>query len=241
MMNKVILIGRLGGAPDLRYTNSGKPVCNFSVATNRRTSTGDDAPPDWHKIVTWDRTAETCARYLGKGKLVAVEGRMQTSSYEDREGKTRYKTEVVAHGVRFLSPRDDGGPATQAHRPQPWVPQTQSTSTAPPEAPPARGVVTGPMAGSPGCSETPKEPSTGAPSNPGPPDGYRRNIGPGNPPAGASSVSPLHGRTGDLRPVAELVTSTVPIDDRRDGAPPSGGPQIPSTGAPEAADDDIPF
>ena len=103
-VNKAILIGRLGSDPDIRRTGSGKQVGSFSLATD-----GRDDRPEWHRIVVWDRLAETCGRYLTKGRMVYVEGRIQTRSWEDRDGGKRQTTELVAYTVQFLGGKGEQG------------------------------------------------------------------------------------------------------------------------------------
>ncbi len=109
-MNRVILIGRLARDPELRFTQSGKSVANFSVAVNRPFS--KDGEADFFNIVVWGKTAENCANYLAKGRLVALEGRLQNRSYETQTGEKRYITEIVANTVKFLDWGDRGGRAT---------------------------------------------------------------------------------------------------------------------------------
>jgi len=108
MVNKVILIGNLGGDPELRYTKSGDPVCSMSVATSYKTK-GEDERTEWHKIVVWGKQGETCSEHLSKGRQVYVEGRIQTRKWQDKEGGDRYTTEVVANRVQFLGKRGAGG------------------------------------------------------------------------------------------------------------------------------------
>lgn len=106
-MNKVILIGNLGRAPETKTTQNGKTVCTFSVATNERRG-GQDST-EWHNIVAWDKTAELCQRYLTKGSKVGIEGRIQTRSWDDQQsGQKRYRTEIVAWQVEFLDPKGQG-------------------------------------------------------------------------------------------------------------------------------------
>lgn len=101
MINKVILVGRLGKDPEGRHTNSGMAVCNFSVATDSKR--GGESATEWHEVVAWDKQAQFCTQYLSKGRLVYVEGRLQTRSWEDQNtGQKRYKTEVVAFTVQGL-------------------------------------------------------------------------------------------------------------------------------------------
>jgi single-strand DNA-binding protein len=105
MLNRVILIGRLTKDPELRYTPAGVAVTQFTLATDRPfTTKGGEKETDFIPIVTWKQTAEACANYLRKGRMAAVEGRMQTRNYENSEGKKVYVTEVIADNVRFLEP-----------------------------------------------------------------------------------------------------------------------------------------
>ncbi|PZE19074.1 single-stranded DNA-binding protein [Paenibacillus xerothermodurans] len=115
MLNRVILIGRLTRDPELRYTPSGVAVTTFTLAVDRPfTNQQREREADFINIVTWRQLAETCANYLRKGRLTAVEGRIQVRNYDNNEGRRVYVTEVVADNVRFLeSPnsganRDDG-------------------------------------------------------------------------------------------------------------------------------------
>ncbi|MGM0420012.1 MAG: single-stranded DNA-binding protein [Bacillota bacterium] len=110
MLNKIILIGRLVRDPELRYTGSGTPVCNFSLAVERNYTNRDgDRDVDYISIVTWRKLAETCAQHLGKGRLVAVDGRLQIRKSE-KDNRTYVNPEVVAENVRFLDwPKDSTG------------------------------------------------------------------------------------------------------------------------------------
>lgn len=105
-VNKVILVGNLGSDPDVRYTPGGQAVANFNIATNERwtnKSTGNpEERTEWHRIVVWGKLAELCKEYLTKGRTVYVEGRLQTRKWEDKQGQTRYTTEVVAQTIQFL-------------------------------------------------------------------------------------------------------------------------------------------
>ncbi len=105
MANRVILLGRLGNDPELRYTTSGQPVANLNLATREYRQREEHT--EWHRIVVFGQTAENCAKYLTKGRQIYVEGRLQTRSWEDSNGVKRYQTEVVAHTVEFIgSPSD---------------------------------------------------------------------------------------------------------------------------------------
>jgi len=99
-MNKVVLIGRLAKDVDLRFTASGKAVATFSIAVNKTFSKEKEA--DFFYVVVWGKSAENCANYLAKGRLVGLEGRLQSRSYETQTGDKRYVTEVVADNVEFL-------------------------------------------------------------------------------------------------------------------------------------------
>lgn len=103
MLNRVVLIGRLTRDPELRYTPSGVATCTFTLAVERNYSNSKgEREADFIPIVTWRNIAETCANYLRKGLLVAVEGRIQVRSYDNNEGRRVYVTEVIAENVRFL-------------------------------------------------------------------------------------------------------------------------------------------
>lgn len=103
MLNRVILIGRLTRDPELRYTPSGVATTGFTLAVDRPfTAQGGEREADFIQVVTWRQLAETCANYLKKGRLTAVEGRLQVRNYENNEGKRVYVTEVIADNVRFL-------------------------------------------------------------------------------------------------------------------------------------------
>ncbi|MBE7897955.1 single-stranded DNA-binding protein [Paenibacillus polymyxa] len=115
MLNRVILIGRLTKDPELRYTPSGMANCTYTLAVDRPfTNQGGEREADFLQIVTWRQLAETCANYLRKGRLTAVEGRVQVRNYENNEGKRVYVTEIVADNVRFLeSSKNDSGSRQQ--------------------------------------------------------------------------------------------------------------------------------
>lgn len=108
MLNRVILIGRLTRDPELRYTGTGIPVANFSLAVDRPfTNQQGERETDFIRVVVWRKLAEVCAKNLGKGRLVAVDGRLQVGSYEAQDGSKRTTTDVVAENVRFLDwPKD---------------------------------------------------------------------------------------------------------------------------------------
>lgn len=109
MLNLAILIGRLTADPELRYTPNGTAVATFTIATDRFGKEGEKETT-FIPIVAWRKQAENCAEYLRKGSLAAVEGRINVRSYEDKEGKKRWVTEVVAEAVKFLSGKGDSAP-----------------------------------------------------------------------------------------------------------------------------------
>ena len=105
MINKVILVGNLGTDPELRATTNGTPVAELRVATSRfwfNKNNEKQEETQWHRVVVWGKQAQSCKEYLDKGRQVYVEGRLQTRKWEDKEGNTRFTTEIVAENVRFL-------------------------------------------------------------------------------------------------------------------------------------------
>ena len=119
-VNKVILLGNLGANPELKFLPSGQPVAEMRIATTevfRDRNEQQQEKTEWHRIVVYGKQAENCAKYLAKGRQVYLEGRIQTRSWDDKEGKKQYMTEVVANQVVFLgggrggedSPRSSGG------------------------------------------------------------------------------------------------------------------------------------
>ncbi len=104
-VNKVMLIGNLGRDPEIRYTTSGQAVANFTLATTEKyTNKAGDKQEDteWHRIVAWGRLAEICGEYLTKGRMVYIEGSIRTRSWEDKEGNTKWTTEIVARNMQML-------------------------------------------------------------------------------------------------------------------------------------------
>ncbi len=108
MFNKVILIGRLTAQPEMRYTQNGKPVATFTLAVNRNRKTDGKEETDFITIVAWQRLAEICSQYLNKGSLIAIDGRLQTRSYQTNDGQKRKVYEVIAQDMRMLG-RPRGG------------------------------------------------------------------------------------------------------------------------------------
>lgn len=126
-VNKVILIGNLGQDPELRYTSSGTAVCNMRLATNESYKNRDGElveKVEWHSVVAWARLAEICDQYLEKGSQVYFEGSLQTRSWDDQDGNTRYSTEVKVREMMMLSGRNQAGapaggaPSSGGKRPQ---------------------------------------------------------------------------------------------------------------------------
>ena len=113
-MNRVILVGRLTKDPELRYTQSGKGVASFNIAVNRPFKTNGEQEADFINGVVWGKPAENLANYMKKGSQIGVDGRIQTRSYDNNEGKRVYVTEVVADSVSFLEPKGQ----SQNNKPQ---------------------------------------------------------------------------------------------------------------------------
>ncbi len=113
MVNRVVLVGRLTRDPELRHTTGGKAVCDFSIAVNKKMKPADGSPDaDFFRITCWDRTAEFVGQYMNKGRLVAVDGRLQSRRYTASDGSNREVVEVVADSVQGLDrPKDDAGGA----------------------------------------------------------------------------------------------------------------------------------
>jgi single-strand DNA-binding protein len=120
-VNKVILIGHLGRDPELRYTPGGQPTASFTLATSERWNDKNgqrQERTEWHSIVAWGKLAELANQYLKKGRPVYIEGRINTRSWDDRDGNKKYKTEIVANTIQFLGSGGggaSGGGADQAN------------------------------------------------------------------------------------------------------------------------------
>lgn len=111
-MNKCVIIGRLTQDPDYRTTTNGIPVCTFTIAVQRKAATANgEKPTDFFSIVVWRKLADTCSKYLEKGKKVAVVGELQNRSYQAKDGSKRYVTEIMAEEVEFLTPKSADRPA----------------------------------------------------------------------------------------------------------------------------------
>lgn len=123
MVNRVYLIGRLGRDPEMRHTTSGSAVANFSMATDERWTDSEgnrQTRTEWHNIVAWKKLAEICGQYLRKGRLVFIEGRIQTREWDDRDGNKRRTTEIIASNMQMLGGRGQGdeAPAQQEQKQQ---------------------------------------------------------------------------------------------------------------------------
>src|ERR1043165_8834731 len=113
--NKLILVGNLAADPDMRYTPSGQGVCELRVATSESWNDKNgqrQERTEWHRIVVWGKRAEVCSKYLSKGRQVFVEGRIQTRTYDDKDGNKRYITEIIAADVQFLGGGGRDGQST---------------------------------------------------------------------------------------------------------------------------------
>ena len=132
-VNKVILVGNLGKDPEMRYTPSGVAVTTFSLATTERFKDRNGQQQErteWHNIVAWRGLAEICGKYLAKGRQVYIEGKIQTRSYDDRDGNKKYITEIVADNMQMLGRPGEGGGSTPAAN---WSKGGSSESQASPD------------------------------------------------------------------------------------------------------------
>lgn len=131
MLNRVMIIGRLGTDPELRYTQGGQPVCSLRIATDEsytdRNGNRVEAT-EWHRVIAFQRSAENCNQYLRKGSLVYVEGRLSTRKWQDQKGQERYTTEIRADRVQFLDRKENGGqkPAQRQEQRQDTYPDDMS-------------------------------------------------------------------------------------------------------------------
>ena len=112
-MNKVLLTGRLTRDPELRYTPNGKAVCNFTIATNRPVVRDGEKIADFINCIVWGKTAENLSKYQSKGSLVGIDGRLESRSYDDKDGNKRYVTEVQVEHIEFLGSKSDGQTETK--------------------------------------------------------------------------------------------------------------------------------
>ncbi len=139
-VNRVILIGKLGADPEVRYTSGGSAVATFSIATNERwndKNTGErQERTEWHRIVAWGRLGEICGEYLSKGKQVYIEGRLQTRSWDDRDGNKRYMTEVVAANMVMLGSPSGGSGRPMDDFSEDDAPRSRKSPPSGPKTPP---------------------------------------------------------------------------------------------------------
>jgi single-strand DNA-binding protein len=162
-VNKVILVGNLGVEPEVRYTGGGQAVANFNIATSESWTNKDgsrEERTEWHRIVAWGKLAELCGEFLAKGRKVYVEGRLQTRSYADKEGVTRYVTEIKAQDIQFL----DGGGGKGAGSSEGHAPESAPRSASPQES----------RAPSSGGGRPAAQPQRSAPQRSAPPQGRGR-------------------------------------------------------------------
>jgi single-strand DNA-binding protein len=111
-VNKVILVGRLGADPDIRYSPNGVAIAKFNLATNDSVSVGEgkwEERTEWHRVTTFGKTAEFCGNYLAKGRQVYVEGSIRTNQWEDTQGQKRYSTEIIAREIQLLGSAEGQG------------------------------------------------------------------------------------------------------------------------------------
>ena len=116
-MNKVLLTGRLTRDPELRYTPNGKAVCNFTIATNRPVVRDGEKTADFINCIVWGKTAENLSKYQSKGSLIGIDGRLESRSYDDKDGNKRYVTEVQVEHIEFLGSKSDGQTETKESNP----------------------------------------------------------------------------------------------------------------------------
>lgn len=120
MLNVVAIMGRLAADPQLRQTTTGKNVASFRIACDRgRRDANGQSQADWLDVVAWDRTAEFVCKYFQKGSLIAIDGRLQSRSYQDKNGNNRTAIEIVANNVNFAAPKSANGAPTAAPAPRP--------------------------------------------------------------------------------------------------------------------------
>jgi len=136
MVNKVILIGNLGRDPEVRSTPSGQPNAKFTLATSRRwrdKNNQKQEQTEWHQIVVWGKQAEIAGQYLTKGKQIYLEGRIQTSSWDDKQtGEKKYRTEIICENFQMLGSRGGGGGEFESHGPSA---SSSSSSSSPSQGP----------------------------------------------------------------------------------------------------------
>ena len=131
-VNKVIIVGRLGKDPEVRYTPNGQAVANFTVATSDnwtdKTSGEKQEKTEWHRVVVWGRLAELSRDYLKKGKQVYLDGRLQTRNWDDKDGNKKYITEIVANNIQFLGSATDKTETTSSNDGVDYIPADTNVS-----------------------------------------------------------------------------------------------------------------
>lgn len=135
MINKVTLIGNLGKKPEIRYSQNGAAIASFNIATTESWKDGKGVKQEhteWHRLVAFGRLGEICGEYLDKGTKVFIEGKLQTRKWDDKDGVTRYTTEIVAKEMKILSPRPAGASSQQ----EPMPPSDHNDPPAPHMPPP---------------------------------------------------------------------------------------------------------
>lgn len=118
MLNKAMIIGRLGRDPEIRYTHEGKACASLNIATDESYTDRNGnkiTRTEWHRVIVWEKSAEACGNHLSKGSLVYVEGKLQTREWQDQQGQKRYTTEIRAERVQFLERRKDNGRQNQSN------------------------------------------------------------------------------------------------------------------------------
>ncbi|MBN2232869.1 MAG: single-stranded DNA-binding protein [Deltaproteobacteria bacterium] len=135
-VNKAILVGRLGADPEVKYGTSGTPITTFNLATTETWNRDGqkEERTEWHRIVTFGKLAEICGRYLNKGKQIYIEGRIQTRSWEDKDGNKRWTTEIIANQMQMLgSPGDSPSSSATGETGQPYGASSSAGAAAPME------------------------------------------------------------------------------------------------------------
>ena len=173
-VNKVVLIGNLGGDPEVRFTPGGQAVANFNIATSESWTNKEgnrEERTEWHRIVVWGKLAELCGEFLAKGRKVYVEGRLQTRSY-DKDGVTRYVTEIKAQDIQFLD--GGGGEARSSGEGRAASTNNEASTAAPQRSAPPEGRAPSnnmgggrPQSGGAPPQQRPAPPRSGAPANRG--------------------------------------------------------------------------
>lgn len=138
-VNKVILVGRLGQDPDIRYSPNGVAVARFSLATNERVPAGEgnwEDRTEWHRVVAFGKLAEICGNYLAKGRLVFVEGSIRGNQWEDAQGQKRFSVDIVARDIQMLGSSEGQSQAAQGQKPAPAAGRTASEELPPYAGPP---------------------------------------------------------------------------------------------------------